>query len=281
MDDTGYDIFVELDALLDTRLATIAKINDEAAQRILDHTEYFDRLNDDFEKYTGIPRNISDDVYKRRDRHTLVREDGTANALLTPMVLQLNEIVKSILADGMVRHTPRKFKVIISTSPYTLPREDMDAIAAAIYRHIGEQVPVVCMDISLKDLVPSIIRSNYSGIILYHFNEWLSYHAKEICKTFFPRVTVLAPRLYCADIPDEATQAPKEFNGASAFAITKYGFALNFTLIFMHSSMYSAFAPAKLRHTLSEAAKTASESDEVEFMEGNEPTTPQSPPETS
>jgi hypothetical protein len=269
MNDDGYDIMVEIDALLDTRVGSIARLSDEAAAKTFEDMRYYTRENDDFESFTGLTKAVTDKAYAERDSETL------ASSIMTQMVLQLDEIAKSIYFDGMARHIKQDFKIEINLYPYEIRNDEAAAIAAAVKSKLTVDVPVMCVYLKPEEVSPSRLRASYSGIILYNFQTWLTANAKAIERSYFPRVTVLAPRLYVDKVPPEELKRLKEHDGATPFTIAKLGFAPHFTLIFMHASVFSIISPKSFRHKLSEAADAATESDAITDRETETPPDPE------
>jgi hypothetical protein len=263
--DGGYDVLIELDALLDTRMGTMALLESPSVLdgTIFEDMRYYTRETDDFEALTGLTREVTDKAYAERNEETL------AASLITPMIIQLAEIVKSIQVDFSVRHMVQTFKVLINGYPYkNLRHDERSAIAFAVKNHINLDVPVEMVYMTPEEVSPSYIRANLSGMILYNFNTWLAANIKELEKVAFPRVHVIAPRLYEKDPPAPELRQVKEFNNASPFGIMKFGMSMYFTLIFMHPALYSVVPPLSLRHKLPQEVKTSQESDDVMPPEG-------------
>jgi len=258
--DGGYDVLIELDALLDTRMGAMAVLGCEAVTsgKIFEDIRYYTRETDDFEALTGLSREVTDKAYKERDEETL------AASLLTPMIIQLAEIVKSIQVDFSVRHMSQTFKVLINGYPYkNLRVDERVAICRAVKNHLNLDIPVEMVWMTPEEVKPSFIRANLSGMILYNFNEWMAANYKEMERIAFPRVHVVAPRLYEKESPSPELRVVREFNNASPFSILKFGLSMYFTAIFMHPSLYSVVPPLSLRHILPQEVKASQESDSI------------------
>jgi hypothetical protein len=272
----GYDILVELDALFDVRMAALFRANHEAATKLLWDERYFKREADDFEEMSGIPRSVTDEILKNRDRSLLTADGTSSNVFMTMAIAQLDEIIKSIFYGEMVRGTPRNFQVVIMAGPYKLSQDEMDTIALYVRSTLSTKIPVICIANGLEHATPKTLKASCSGALIYNFNEWLTLHAKEINQISFPQVTIAVPRLYAGPMPKPDQRNVKEFGGASPFAIAKLGFATQFTLAFLHPTIFSIPAPLGLQHKLAAHAQdvAASEKDAVIT-----PPTPPVPPE--
>ncbi|HWT40109.1 MAG TPA: hypothetical protein VN081_02455 [Dongiaceae bacterium] len=261
--DGGYDVLIEIDALLDTRLGAIARLDPDAASKVFDDFRYYTRETDDFLEVTGLTREVTDKAYKERDEETL------AASLITPMIYQLAEIVKSIQVDFAVRRMSQPFRVLINGYPYKdLRKDERTAICMAVKNHLNLDVPVEMVFMTPEEVSPSYIRANLSGMILYNFNAWMAANFNALEKVAFPRVHVVAPRLFEKETPAPELRQVKEFNNASPFGILKFGLSMYFTLIFMHPSFFSVVPPLTLRHKLPQEVKASQESDAIMPPEG-------------
>lgn len=129
-------IYVELDSLLDTRLATLIRIDEAEASKALE-LGYRERLSD---VWSQLGLNINQDVYaeryRKRDRATLqaARPSG-----IVPMVHQL------VGALGkMADNTPFVEAVTLDVNfwPYQLTEGERQEILAAVRFSVGGDVQV-------------------------------------------------------------------------------------------------------------------------------------------
>lgn len=194
-------VLVELDALLDTRLGTLSRINEEAAAAALQDERYFGRLIDDFIEICGVDRATFLDAYRQRDVATL--EAST----ITEMPFILAELTMKLEAD--IIDTPFASEVIVDLNcyPYQLDDEEREIIAQAVGSRLGEMTKVQCIYRSHAELSPQYIKPRYSGVILYNLRDWMEANLENFKKVTMPRVTVLAPALHHDKIPN-----PDEFS---------------------------------------------------------------------
>jgi len=182
--------YVELDALLDTRLATIAKHDPEAAKRIFADPRYFERERDDFTELCGLDLDQFKALYAQRDLEVL-----TASTM-TEMPFVLERIVRELEKDSI--DTPFVGRTIVEVNhyPYKLDAESLENLQLGIMARAGLQTEVRMVYIEPRALTPTYVRGRYSGMILYSLRDWLENHLEEFKHVRMPRVTVMAPALY-------------------------------------------------------------------------------------
>ena len=211
-------VLIELDALLDTRLATLSILDPQAAIDCLKDERYFSRIIDDFSEICGIDRERFKEAYARRDTQTL--EAST----MTEMPFILAELTMKLELD--VIDTPFASEVVVEINchPYALDDEEKAIIAKAVGLRCGDLTRVVCVDLPLEDLTPQHVVQRYSGLILYNYRDWMASQLENFKKHRMPRVSVLAPALCHGEIP-----APDEFTrdgiaeGISIFQLAEVG----------------------------------------------------------
>lgn len=162
-------ISVELDCLLDTRIATIARLSPENATLQLNNN-YRRRLQDKFE---GINQQAYNDLYARRDQLTLSMSFQTKLLrLLREMVFKLTEqAVRRPYHDGAI--------VSVNYWPYRLTPQEIKAYQANIFLGLGKMCQVNMRSIAPSDFTPRYAKSQkFSLIVMYDYDGWLSSHVK-------------------------------------------------------------------------------------------------------
>lgn len=190
-------ILVELDAILDTRLATLAKINPEAAVKTANDLRYYDRLIDDFVEVCGVTKEEFREAYKNRDVEVL------QNSVMTEIILILNELTLKLEMEA--NDTPFVSNVIVELNvfPYQLDEDDRLAIAEAVMMRCGHSTEVKCVFYHPKEMTPQAIKNRYSGMFIYNFRDWMEHHVEAFKSFSMPRVTVMAPALFYDEIPSD------------------------------------------------------------------------------
>lgn len=184
-------IYVELDAMLDTRLGTVARLDDAAATKLLMqgyHTresDYFDCVN--HEDYTKL--------YQERDIETL-KLSGATN-----MLKLVRHLIGVLQQQAETRPYHNGSKLVINLYPYVLDAEEEEAIGKSISVWMQGIAPVELTYIQPKDLTPIHCKQTYSMMIVYEYGSWLNLHADAFKQTRLPEVTMFVPAIYFIKVP--------------------------------------------------------------------------------
>jgi hypothetical protein len=189
---------IELDCLLDTRLASLYLIDPKLADQVLKH-DYLDRWSDDF----PVNAELFDKVYRSRDRLTL------KSSVLTPMVRLCKEFVHETLRQGINGPFQYKPKIVINRYPYQLEPEEEEVIVRAVASAINQVCDIQMVSYDYEQLNPAWVKKECSILILYRYPDWLEYHSVNGAwkKTTCPEVTLMGPALYFNGPPTDSVMA--------------------------------------------------------------------------
>lgn len=227
--------YVDLDALLDTRLGTIAKYSPEAAKRALSDPNYFDRVRDDFTELCGLDMESFKQLYAKRDEEVL------AASTMTEMPFVLERIVRELEQDSIDTPFVGKTTVEVNCYPYKLDSESLKNLQLGIMARAGLQTEVRMVYIEPAKLTPTFVRGRYSGMIIYDLRGWMELHLEEFKRVKMPRVTVMAPALYSTteDFPMEELYAEGMSENVTPFILTEVGLIELFSLTLLPAFAYS------------------------------------------
>lgn len=188
-------IYVSLDVLLDTRLGTLAKINNELAYEVLQN-KYHQRMIDIF---PDISAEAFKELYAKRDVETLKLSFPTG------IVHVLNDLLKNVTLKGTEDLYSIGPKVVVNIFPYQLNNDEKEAIKYAIDDWLTVKCPIDIIDRDLKVLHPSYFKKDFVAMFFYEYNEWLNLHAKAFKeeKNRLPEISLFAPRIYFNAIPSK------------------------------------------------------------------------------
>lgn len=232
-------VLVSLDALLDTRLATVSRLDQQAACRLLQHPDYYTRQIDDFASLCGIDRERFAAAYAQRDVETLKR------SLITHIPFMLHELMRHLELSEDDTPFETALGLDVNVWPYELSEAESDALTLAVMVRAGHQTIPRVVRIAPEALTPARIKSEYSGMILYDLREWLQHHVEAFAAIPCPRVTVLVPALFHERIPE-----PEEYltegirRDVSPFELTRLGAIEMVGLDFIRPSLFSIYQPA-------------------------------------
>lgn len=205
-------LLVELDALLDTRLATIAQIAPALAVKAAE-SGYTERLNNDWDSLLDC--SINDEFkrrYAQRDVETLKVSRCTAS------VLVVNEITQAW--EDLAQNSPlvESYAVDINVYPYRLSEAELDAIVSAVLSYVSLDCQVEIVSYPPEALTPELIDKHWSILLLYDLDGWLNAQVERLKEKKIPAVTIVAPALYHDRIPGEEDLPKETLGNISPFA---------------------------------------------------------------
>lgn len=240
-DDSFHRIVIDLDSILDTRLATIAQINPEIAAELFNSEEYFTRTSDEFSRITD---GRIDDAeffsrYENRNHETLKLARPT---MALDMLISLVERMRK-----NAEYTPivRGFTVEVNTWPYVFDLAGNNMVENSLAAYIGTDVSIRTVHRHPKQYTPSLLKEDYSALVMYDFKAWLSIHGETLEFEKIPRVTVMTPAIYHNGVPDDEDVV--EINGAkvSPFAWLAYVLVSAIEVVPLDPEVFSILHPER------------------------------------
>lgn len=230
-------VLVEMDCLLDTRIATISLLNSEVAKNLL-FPEYRKRPTDNFEKLTkGL---ISDEDFKNkyydRDVETLKVSNPTGVLRL------LHEISNVVGAQRVTQPDVDHLVVEINLHPYKLNKEEQEVLVNSVGSYLYPETEIRIVSIENKDLTPERIRDSWDCLIIYDFDYWFTAHAEGLNATPIPRNLMYAPALYIEE-PSEDKFNRQNVDGVSLFSLLEMSLVANLNLEFLPVEVFSLLDP--------------------------------------
>lgn len=209
MDFEASTIYVDIDALFDTRAATLNKFGIESAKKAI-ASNYYDRIYDEFE---GIETTAYIEAYQRRDILTL------KDAMVTPVARMIYLFAKQTLEALVSSPYRRQPKVFLNTYPYRLEEETVRYIVAGLRAITKNIIDVEVGYLTLEEITPRYVKQNYAVMVMYAYWDWLETHSQNqnLTQTQCPQVTLIGPRLV------KSKEAAQKLSGQDAFtAIETY-----------------------------------------------------------
>jgi len=182
-------IFVELDALIDTRISVLWQMDGAETIKTILQADYHNRPIDMFE---GIDNTKFKKLYDNRTK------DCLKESMLTGVIDVIREFAYVTLSELV--NSPRHFKpkVIINTYPYVLSEEEDNVLIATMVHLTNKLCDVQIVHMTYEEITPSYVKNNLEIIVLYEYYKWLEVHAKSeaIKRVTCPEVTMFGPRIY-------------------------------------------------------------------------------------
>ena len=192
-------IYIAIDALLDTRLATIFLHDKNLVPDIL-KSNYFNREIDDFK---GIDREIFKSLYAVRNKLTL------KDSIITRCVILLKEIVSAMVQQAVSSPFHSGPKIFLNTYPYKLDKDEEKIILSALVQVTGKLADIQLVHMTNEDLTPSFLKDNLAVLLMYEYGSWLDAQAENFKKKPCPEISVIVPGIYFDRLPtkDELEEA--------------------------------------------------------------------------
>jgi len=168
MNNIKNGIYVTLDALLDTRYATISKYDKKLLYELIDSDKYFDRMYDEFGYINNTLYNY---IYNFKNKQTLMLSPPTKVIELIASEFLLME--SKLIEANEIPVLP----LTINTFPYTLNDKEMKSFTKAIKSWcLNNRIEVAFVNFKPEDVTLKFIGDYFSVAIMYDFSKWLDYH---------------------------------------------------------------------------------------------------------
>lgn len=194
-------ILVELDVILDTRMATLNRMGEQAVANAL-KAGYHDRP---FDFFPGVDEAEFKRLYDARDKVTL------AQALVTPICQLVREFVAKTLDN--VHNSPFHYhpKIVLNIHPYKLTEGEINVMIKTLRGLTLGAADIEVIDKSYAELTPLYVKNYLSTMVLYQYDQWLEAHSASgaFKQVTAPDVTLLAPAIYFKK-PDKKPKADED-----------------------------------------------------------------------
>lgn len=227
------DILISLDALLDTRLATLFRLSPAQAEAIL-FNGYRTRESDQWSVLSSeIDQAAYQEAYQRRDIDTLKAARPTS---IAPVINQItNTLGKAAIQAPIIE----RIRVDVNVYPYQMDDALKEMIAGAVNEWVSVDTIVTVVDMPPTEITPMFLDRHYAAMILYDFDEWLGLHHEQLMHSPIPTVTVIAPALYLDKKPTEMDLRVDGTDMVSAFAALEMALLEYLSLTIMDAKYFS------------------------------------------
>lgn len=206
MSEREIRLLLGLDELLDTRIATVARIDPKKAAEILADPYYSTRP---WDLFPGIDDKEYKTLYEQRNTRTLLEAQST------PVIAMIRDFVKRATKAGLGRPVTLVPIIHINTYPYNLSEEEKGHILRAVRTLIPLNPMIEMVHYSMDELNPAFLGITYKTFICYEGHKWLEkYSSGDKLLTKYPcqNVDLFVPAIL--DKPPENAnflEAPEGF----------------------------------------------------------------------
>lgn len=236
-------VYVDMDVLLDTRLGTVMKLHGAQVVNAILESGYHDRKDDNF---PGVNVEAFKALYAARDLEIV------ALSAMTNIVSLLQEIIPKLIQQAMKRPFHNGVRIVVNTHPYQLSKDDTAEIVAIVAYHLRNftelEIPVRFESVTLTDaeLTPQYCMSNFSTMLMYDVNNWLSAQQHALLTNPIPKVTFIAPALFTVHTPtdEEFEELRKQLDwGPTPFHYMEKAVKPTINLKLMSPGLFSVVKP--------------------------------------
>lgn len=212
MDAKLEGIYVDLDALWDTRLGTVVRLHGEEKALELLNNGYHQRKSDQF---AGVDMAAYVELYAKRDRETLEK------SYVTGLIRAIREILLGLTKQAITRPYHDGTKLTVNVYPYEFSEEQRTVLIEVISSWIFDFSPTgiphetKIVRMSRAELTPAHCLDNYATMFMYDYDEWGHVQMEALRRTPIPGVTLHAPDTYGTKIPTD--EEIKEIAGETGF----------------------------------------------------------------
>lgn len=161
-----YDIYVELDALFDTRLALFAELDPEATRTAIESGEYHKRITD---AIGDVPHSVFRLYYKYRTKYLL------KNAYPTYMWQTVKayhaETIRTVREGGLAD----ELNVYVNIHPYELDEAELEWLLA-MFATYAPGLKITYLSLPNEDISPNWVKQTCGSMYKYDALQWLEYH---------------------------------------------------------------------------------------------------------
>lgn len=198
-------IYIDLDSLFDTRMATLALMGVSAVESAL-ADGYYNRFFDEFE---GVDTEAFKERYAKRNSETLRQSMVTQNVEL------LRKFAKQTLVALVSSPLQRQPKAVVNTYPYELTESEIELIVLGLRAATKSMMDIEVIHVSLEKLTPSYVKANFVQMVMYSYWEWLDIHAGNgnLANTQCHNVQLIGPAIV------KSREAARLLKGTSIFQV--------------------------------------------------------------
>lgn len=187
--------YVQLDALLDTRIATVERLDPAAAQAV-SVGRYHTRTIDIFDRNgSNIKQTDYERLYEDRDTETL------SHATMTWLARYMLTLMSQLTMKQGMPLLSEQISISVDIYPYDLPEAQQASLVAAMETYTNGAAKIDLVSFAPSDMTVSMIKQSYDICFMYDFNAWLMAHTEEFKKVQIPEIRFVVPKLYLKDSP--------------------------------------------------------------------------------
>lgn len=197
MKSTYHGVYVDMDALFDTRLASLLVVSEHLLPPVL-ASGYFHRMEDSFkEAHPGLTKKKFAELYASRNNEVLHASS------YTKVLRVLQEAVQKLFHQKLETPHVTGICIYVNMHPFKLTEDEEGFLARALIHLTNGAAEVEFVNLPKEELTPRLCNEHFSAMIKYDYAEWLDYHAgtNALKQTPLTTITLMVPELFFARMP--------------------------------------------------------------------------------
>lgn len=199
-------LYVEYDALQDTRLGTLAKHYPAVFERCVNSDAYYLREEDDFTAFGGPDKETFRALYDKRDIET------AQMSIMTAVPFVVKNLIGILEKERESSPYIGEIKMDVNIYPYVMDAEEIVELQKIMMVYGGINTIPNIISIKPDELTPEYIKGRYVGVIMYDFRNWLLKYTGKIKPADIYYVTFIAPQLLYGEKPTPEVLKEMGFN---------------------------------------------------------------------
>jgi hypothetical protein len=258
------NIYLDLDAILDTRLGTLAAMGAQHPLAALNSGKYHSRLSDEFE---GISAQAFREAYAKRDLDTLKL------SVLSNVTFFLRRLIKDSLMSAVMHQRVEKMCFTVNVYPYDFTDPELvEMLIGCIRFHTYSTSNVQIVSIPDEELTPEYVAKHYHIMIRYNWVNWADKHKEYFEQRGIPNVTLVVPEIFYDSVPTQEDIDRFDLRKKNPFRMTEAVTAALFRLKHMPVSLFSIHEGITKDNAAEVSKRMAiTESDIKDYLDKNYP----------
>ena len=208
-------LLVNLDSILDTRLASIAKVSEELATTILDTGKYHSRRHNNITHISTMADNPTIvNAFNNRDTETLKMAGPTS------IISLIKDLVEKYRVNFRTYNDVTKITLDLNTWPYKLNYDEKEVFKEVLKSELDlNEIKTVFIPIGKMSLQRIAV---YQTVIWHEIDEWASIHLNSLTFTGARNTVFYHPEILVHDLDNAHKLEPLKAGEALKIVLLKY-----------------------------------------------------------
>lgn len=191
------NIYIELDSLIDSRLATFYNIDKELTKEFLESGRYHSRIKDEL---SYISNHLFYKIYEQRDRDILKEVAPT----------KIVDLLKEYIIEAKrvnVEYNNSETTIYVNVYPYRLLEAELEWLTKAFLGMTFSSFNIEIINKDITEVTPKWIHENVGVMVMYRGIRWIEYHMdnRNLLDRPIPDVGMITPAIIDGKYKKEKT----------------------------------------------------------------------------